>query len=140
MTRYWLGVVSKQHVCRGVDGQFAQVCHGQKAPLSKMKTGDGFIYYSPTIVMGEKEPCRSFTAIGRIKSGNVYQVQMTQDFHPFRIDVEYFPCKEIPISSVFDQLELTQKKSWGMQLRRGLVELSEKDFLIIAHAMAVAWK
>ncbi len=133
--RYWLGIVSKEHVQKGVQGGFAQVCHGKQAPLAKMTTGDGLIYYSPKVAMNRTEPCQCFTAIGTIKNGKVYQVEMTPDFHPFRIDINYFLCKEVPIASLIDQLELTQRKSWGMQLRRGLLEISESDFTIIANAM-----
>ena len=39
MTRFWIGVVSKEHVPRGVEGGFCQVCHGKKAPLNRMKKG-----------------------------------------------------------------------------------------------------
>lgn len=133
--RYWLGVVSQEHVRKGVQGGFAQVCHGKKGPLSKMAAEDGFVYYSPKVAMGGPELCKCFTAIGRIKTGKVYQVQMMPDFHPFRIDIEYFPCHEIPLGAVFDRLELTRKKSWGMQLRRGLLEINAEDFLTIADAM-----
>ena len=45
--RYWLGVVSRAHVERGVAGGFAQLCHGRAAPLARMQTGDWLIYYSP---------------------------------------------------------------------------------------------
>lgn len=133
--RYWLGVVSKEHVQKGVTGGFAQVCHGKKAPLSKMSKGDGFVYYSPKIAMERPHPCKSFTAIGKIKEGTVYQVEMFPDFHPFRIDIEYFPCKEVPINNLLDQLDLTREKSWGMQLQRGLIEISPSDFQVIAFAM-----
>jgi hypothetical protein len=30
MLKYWIGVASKEHVLRGVDEGFAQVCHGKK--------------------------------------------------------------------------------------------------------------
>lgn len=133
--RYWLGVVSKEHVQKGVRGGFAQVCHGKKAPLSRLTTGDGFVYYSPKIAMDSPELCKSFTAIGMVKNGKVYQVEMTPDFHPFRIDVKYASSEEAPIAPLLDQLELTQKKNWGMQLMRGLIEISKEDFLAIAKAM-----
>ncbi len=136
--RYWLGVVSKEHVKKAVRGGFAQVCHGKKAPLAQMAAGDGLVYYSPKIAMDRPEVCKCFTAIGTIKSGRVYQVEMAPDFHPFRIDVDYFPAKEeVPISTLLDRLELTQKKSWGMQLLRGLIEISQADFELIANAMGV---
>ncbi|WP_275249374.1 hypothetical protein [Vandammella animalimorsus] len=31
--KYWLGVVSREHVQRGVAGDFCQLCHGKAAPL-----------------------------------------------------------------------------------------------------------
>lgn len=111
------------------------MCHGKKGPLSKLSAGDGFIYYSPKIAMDKQEPCKCFTAIGKVKSGKVYQVEMTPDFLPFRVDVEYFPCKDVLISDLFDQLELTKEKSWGMKLRRGLVEISREDFWAISRAV-----
>lgn len=132
---YWLGVVSKEHVQKGVSGGFAQVCHGKKSPLVKMSAGDILIYYSPKITFLGNAPCKSFTAIGRIVSGKVYQVEMAPNFHPFRIDVSYFPCIEVPIIEIFDQLELTRQKNWGMQLRRGLIELAKSDFQWIAKSM-----
>lgn len=138
--RYWLGVVSKEHVQKGVKGGFAQICHGKKAPLANMSKGDGLIYYSPKIAMDRAEPCKCFTAIGKIKDGKVYQVEMTPNFHPFRIDVEYFRCDAVPIGNLLDRLELTRQKSWGMQLRRGLLEMSKADFMAIAHAMGLECK
>lgn len=134
---YWLGVVSKEHVLRGADGGFAQVCHGKRAPLAKMKKGDWLIYYSPKIAMVDHAPLQAFTAIGKIRAGDVYQVEMTPDFHPFRLDVEYFACEEVPLADVIHKLELTQIPNWGMQLRRGLLPISKKDFTILAAHMQV---
>ena len=45
MTKFWVGVVSKEHVQRGVKGGFCQVCHGKKGPLNRMKKGDYLLYY-----------------------------------------------------------------------------------------------
>lgn len=49
MTRFWIGVVSKEHVLRGVEGGFCQVCHGKKAPLNRMKKGTTFSTTAPSI-------------------------------------------------------------------------------------------
>ena len=35
--KYWIGTVSKEHVLRGVAGDFCQVCHGKAAPLNRMQ-------------------------------------------------------------------------------------------------------
>lgn len=132
--KYWLGVVSREHVLKAVQGDFAQVCHGKKGPLMQMNEGDGFIYYSPKRALGGTEACKCFTALGKIR-GQVYQVEMFPGFQPFRIDVDYLPCREVSLETIFDQLELTRSKSWGMQLRRGLIQISAADFRVIEKAM-----
>lgn len=49
MTRYWIGVASREHVQRGITEGICQVCHGKAGPLKFMSPGDWIIYYSPTI-------------------------------------------------------------------------------------------
>lgn len=134
---YWLAVVSKEHVLSGVEGGFAQVCHGKKEPLSKMKAGDFLIYYSPKVEITSFMPCKCFTAIGKVKKKAPYQVKMTEEFHPYRLDIEYLPCHEAPILHLMDQLDLTKGTHWGLNLRKGILALSESDFHIIAAAMGV---
>lgn len=136
MTRYWIGVASKEHVQKGVLGGFAQVCHGKAGPLNHMKGGDWIIYYSPTIKFGEKEPCQSFTAIGMIKSSDPYPFAMSEKFIPFRRDVAFIASKEIPIKQLLESLLfIKDKKKWGLPFRRGCFEISKADFEIIAKAM-----
>ena len=45
----------------------------------------------------EGEALRSFTAIGVVTSGEIYQVEMSPDFRPYRVDVSYLDCREAPI-------------------------------------------
>jgi EVE domain len=138
MPNHWLGVVSKAHVLRGVAGGFAQVCHGKRGPLSKMKPGDGLVYYSPGEAMGERSTLKAFTAIGWVKDERIYCYQMTADFVPFRRDVAYAPgAKEIAVEQLKSQLDLTAGPHWGYALRRGLLPLSARDFALIAQAMGV---
>ena len=136
MSKYWLGVVSKTHVKKGIAGSFAQVCHGKKGPLSRMMPGDWLIYYSPGLQMGDSD-LRAFTAIGKIIDNNIYQFKMAPEFIPFRRDVKYLKAKDVPLSEIKNQLELCQAKSWGMQLRRGLFEISKHDFELISLAMEI---
>lgn len=132
--KFWLGVVSKEYVMRGVAGGFVQVCHGKGAPLKRMRAGDGFVYYSPTTTFGGKDKLQAFTAIGIVKSGAVYQFQMSPDFAPYRCDVKFQKCPEVPINNLKSELELTQG-NYGMLFRRGFLELSEQDFSLIAETM-----
>jgi hypothetical protein len=132
--RYWLGVVSKEHVMRGQAGGFAQVCHGKKGPLSRISKGDYLIYYSPGNKMGDSD-LKSFTAIGEAVDDFVFQFEMTKTFIPFRRKIKYFKSKDVPVAELKAQLDLTQQPNWGYQLRRGLIELTKHDFLLISRAM-----
>ena len=136
--RYWVGVVSAEHVARGVDGGFAQLCHGKAAPLRRMRGGDWLIYYSPAEKMCGGEPVQAFTAIGRIAHGPAYEFDMGGGFVPFRRDVRYLPCQAAPIRPLLPDLGfLPDKSRWGYAFRFGHLQIPRDDFLRIAEAMGV---
>jgi EVE domain len=135
-SRFWLGVASRNHVMIGVEGGFAQVCHGKRGPLSRMTPGDGLAYYSPGVELGERNTLKSFTAIGWVLDGDIEQVRYSADFQPWRRPVQYeHDVRDSNISHLKTELELTAQPNWGYALRRGLLELSEHDFKMIAQAM-----
>lgn len=134
--RFWIGVASKEHVLRGVEGGFVQVCHGKAGPLKIVRPFDWIIYYSPTLKFQEKQPCRSFTAIGRIQKGDPYPFQMSEDFTPYRRDVHFISSKDAPIAPLIDSLSFIKDKSkWGFPFRRGCFSIPEADFKLIASHM-----
>jgi hypothetical protein len=67
--------------------------------------------YSPRVSHPDGEPLQSFTAIGIVASDEVYQVEMTPDFKPYRIKVEFFRCNETPIRPLIEQLSFMKKKT-----------------------------
>ena len=139
MTRYWIGVACKEHVQNAVRGGFAQVCHGKLGPLNRLEEGDGITYYSPTLGFGGKDPCQSFTAIGKIKAGDPYTFAMSKDFIPWRRDVSFLKSREAPIRPLLDHLSfIKDKQKWGFPFRRGCFEISRDNFQTIAHAMGIA--
>ena len=139
-TRYWIGVVSREHVLRGVAGGFAQVGHGKDAPLRRMAPGDWLFYYSPKTSLDGGEPLQAFTAAGRIAEGDVYQAEMAPGFTPWRRDVVYAPdAREAPIAPLRERLSFVAgNANWGMVFRRGHLEIPEADALLIAEAMGIA--
>lgn len=140
-TKYWIGVAAKSHVLRGVKDGAAMLNHGKLAPLKKMKAGDFLIYYAPKIELGRDEPYQKFVAIGRIKTGEPYQVKLSEDFEPYRLDVEYLKAEEAKIKLLIVQLEfIKNKKSWGYAFRFGHIEITKHDFDLIAKAMQVEIK
>lgn len=142
MSRYWCGVVSREHIKRGEEGGFCQVCHGKRGPLERMAVGDGIVFYSPVDEFKGTQKCQRFTAIGRVRGAGTYAFQMAPGFVPFRRDVEYFGATEVPIQPLLPELEFTRGSSnWGYRFRFGHFELSEHDFLLIAQRMLPqAWQ
>jgi hypothetical protein len=134
--RYWLGVVSRRHVERGVAGGFAQLCHGKRAPLARLQVGDWLVYYSPRTEMTGGAPLQAFTALGRVTGTEVYTHVMTDDFVPHRRDVGYVACRPAPIAPLVPKLSFVKDpKRWGFPLRRGVLPLTADDFALIACAM-----
>jgi len=109
----WLGVVAADHVRRAVALGIAQIGHGQKSGLARMRAGDQLVYYSPRDTLGGAV-LQEFTAIGRV----AYDTSATP----------------VPLDAVRGDLELTAGPNWGYQLRRGLVELSDADAACLAAA------
>jgi hypothetical protein len=136
--RFWLGVVSKQHVERGVAGGFAQLCHGKSAPLRRMKAGDWLVYYSPSTAMRGGERLQAFTALGQVVDDRVYDVDLGDGWVPCRRDVRFEAVGAVPIAALAGALHLTAQPGWGMALRRGHLPLDEHDFALIAGRLRAA--
>jgi len=135
MTKYWIAVASAEHARRGKAG-FMQVNHGKKAPLQRIRAGDGVTYYSPAETMGGKDKLQSFVSIGRVRDEELYQGVMGGDFVPWRRNVDYAEASEAAIGPLLETLEFTRgNRNWGYQMRFGLFEISEHDFRAIAETM-----
>ena len=133
---YWIGVVSREHVLIGVEGGFVQLNHGKRTSVQKLKGGDGLVMYSPRLAYPDGEPYQSFTAIGRVVSGEIYQVEIGHDFKPFRVKVSFLKAKDAPIKPLIERLSfIRNKQHWGAAFRFGQVKIGESDFALIARAM-----
>ena len=142
--RYWLGVVSRDHVQIGVRLGIAQLNHGLKGTIGRLNASDGLIYYSPKTSYPDGEPLREFTAIGRVADDDVFQPSdgtlitssSGESYRPWRRRVDYdLDAVPVPIRPLTGMLELTAIPNWGYALRRGLVELSRYDFDLIQAQM-----
>jgi hypothetical protein len=134
--RFWIGVASRDHVNVGVKGAFIQLNHGKQAPLRRLKAGDGVIMYSPRTAYPDGQPLQAFTAIGTVVTGDVYQVEVTPDFKPHRVNVQFVPSREAHIRPLVEHLSfITSKSRWGAAFRFGLVQVPARDFALIAERM-----
>lgn len=136
--KYWIVVVSKDHIEIGKKLGIVQACHGKLAPMKRMKPGDMIIFYSPKLNFQDTESLKRFTAIARIKDGEPYESSLGTGFKAFRRDVKFLPAKEGEILPLVPRLSfIKNKKSWGFIFRFGLFEIQKEDFEIISKEMCL---
>lgn len=139
MNRYWIGVASRDHVRKAVEGGFCQFSHGSAAAVARVKPGDGIAYYSPREQMRGGDPVQAFTAIGIVGDGDPEQGGGEGQFRPTRRKVNYANAEDAPIAPLLGQLSFTRGRThWGRAFRRGLLPVEAADFTLIAEAMDVA--
>jgi len=134
--KYWIATISREHTQRAITGNFIQVCHGKQSPLKRMRQGDYLLIYSSKVTMEGNEKCQAFTAVGQVTDNDVYQLQMTDTFKPFRRNIRFLKSKETPITPLINELSfIPNKKSWGYPFRFGFFEIKEHDFSLITSQM-----
>jgi len=134
--RYWIVVVSKDHVLRGVKDGFMQANHGKVTSLKRLTAGDWVLFYSPRQTYAGNEQLQAFTAIGQVTDDGPYQFKMTEDFMPYRRNVDFYPCTETPIIPIISKLNFIEnKKTWYFRFRFGFFEINEHDFELIRSGM-----
>jgi hypothetical protein len=125
-------------VRRGVEGGFTQAGHGKRTGLARFAEGDWIVFYSPKTSLEGGEILQAFTAIGQVADGELYQIEMTPGFVPWRRNVKFYDCQEAPIRSLIDKLSfITDKTHWGYKFRFGLFEIPKEDFELIKARMRV---
>lgn len=136
MTGCWIAVASAEHVRRGREGGFMQVCHGKAAPLRRIRRGDHVVYYSPTATFGGRDRLQAFTALGSVIDDAPYGADMGDGFRPYRRAVAWEDAGDVPIRPLLDVLAFTAgRPNWGCQLRLGLFAIGEGDAAVIEAAM-----
>jgi predicted RNA-binding protein len=136
MQKFWINVISKNHVQRGIQDGITQSGHGKEAPLRKMHQGDMILFYSPKQSLEGDEKLQAFTALAKVANEEIYQFEMSPTFRPYRRKVVYEKVNEVSIKPLIDKLDFIQDKThWGYMFRFGLFEISKKDFEIIVKAM-----
>ncbi|GAB2466981.1 hypothetical protein HD599_000343 [Conyzicola lurida] len=134
--RYWIDTVSLDHVETAVRGGFTQSDHGANTRLRNMAAGDHMVFYSPRTSLQGGTPVQQFTALGVVTGTESYQAVVSDDFRPWRLDVEYEESTPADAKPLVPLLSfVTDKQHWGMPFRRGLFTIPAADFAVIADAM-----
>jgi EVE domain len=138
--RCWVNTVSLDHVRRAVEGGFTQADHGARTRLTRLRPGDGLVFYSPRTAFHDGEPLQQFTALGLVAGAEPYQVEMAADFRPWRVAVDFLTSEPTAARPLVGRLSfVTDPGRWGLPFRRGLFEVPRSDFVTIAAAMGVRW-
>ncbi len=136
MTKYFLICASQDHVLKGVEGGFAQAGHGRKDYMSKPSKGDWILFYSSKDNFENGKPLQKFTALGQVVDEEPYQSTVSENFKPYRRNVEFENVEEADIRPLLDHLSfIKNKKKWGFYLISGFREISKDDFEVIKSAM-----
>ncbi|GEP36592.1 hypothetical protein NPS01_02550 [Nocardioides psychrotolerans] len=134
--RYWVSTINLEHVLLGVEGGFTQADHGRDTRLRALGRGDLIAFYSPRPSMGSQVTLQQLTALGEIADDEPYQVQMGDDFHPWRRRVAFEEVGRVPIRPLIPMLGfVTDEQRWGLPFRRGLLEVTAGDFGVLAGAL-----
>jgi predicted RNA-binding protein len=134
--KYWITVVSKDHIKRGVEGSFMQSNHGKPGPLKKLHVNDWVIFYSPKVTYQGDEKLQAFTAIGQVTGQDIYQHKTADNFIPYRRDMHFYQGKEVSFIPLIPQMEFIKNKStWGYHFRFGFFEIGKTDFELIRSKM-----
>jgi len=86
--------------------------------------------------MQSGEKLQAFTAIGQIADNDIYQVEISPVFKPFRRKMQYKRCKEVQAIDLVPKLSFIKNKAkWGYVFRFGLIKISLEDFQLISNLM-----
>jgi hypothetical protein len=136
--RYFIGVVTQDHVDSAVADGFVQLSHGKARPLERMQPADGIVLYAPRASHPSGRPVQAFTAIGCVADAPMFEADTGAggDAHVFRRRVAYLPAAPAPIRPLLERLTFIRSKThWGAAFRFGVVRVPREDFATIAAAM-----
>jgi EVE domain len=134
--KYWINVITKDHVLTGMSGGFMQANHGAETTLQTLREGDIVFFYSPGTLFRAGEILQAFTAIARVEDGEAHQVTLSARMKPWRRMVTSLRCEEAAIKPLIPDLDfISDKAHWGLSLRGGLFEIGKDDAQRIATAM-----
>jgi EVE domain len=134
--RFWINTVSLDHVEAASREGFTQADHGANARLRRPRPGDEMIFYSPRSELHGGTPVRQFTAWATITGDQPYQVQVSEDFRPWRLAATFHPCQRIDAKPLVHHLSfVTDPTHWGLPFRRGLFDIANRDFKTILNHM-----
>ncbi len=137
--RYWIAVVPKAGVERGLAGGFAMFAHGRHDAVKRTSPGEWLAYYSPRTLLKGGEEVRAFTAIGRFTERQPYETEMMAGRVGWCRDCAFEEkAREADVYPLLDELSFIRDRThWGLFFHRSLFSVPRDDFARIAAAMGL---
>ena len=140
LVRYWIGVVSGDHVDYGIANGLCAFSKGARSAIEKLSDGDRFAFYSPKTGFMEGTPIQAFAALGTVidatPSENIWAGHLI-----WTAKAAYAEVAPAPVRPLLEPLSfVTNPAKWGMAFRRGQFEISHADFELIETAMKAGQK
>ncbi len=138
--RCWLLVAPLDLVAELRASGCCQAGNGSAELLHEMRPGDWLVYYCGHEGLSSGQPCRLFSALGRVGDGQAYAQRLPDGRNVTRRAVEYLdPVQSVDILPLLAQLKLTAASSrrWGQILARPVQEIGCSDMALIAQAMGL---
>lgn len=133
--RYWIGVVSGDHVDHAVETGICAFSKGAKSALVKLNEGDRFAFYSPKTGFMSGDPVQCFTALGTVIDPTPFQATW-EGVEFWAARAAYASVTPASVRPLLDRLSfVTNKDKWGMAFRRGQFEVNAADFAAIETAL-----
>jgi hypothetical protein len=134
-TRFWINIVSLDHAQKGVAKGMTQ---GGEEALKALSEGDFVLFYSPRTRFRQGKPHQQFTALGLIEDGKPKQASES-DGRIWQRQTGFLATKPVKLEPLAGDLTfITDKEQWAIPFSKGLFEITQADFQLIAQAMGVA--
>jgi len=132
----WIAVACAEHVRRGREGGFMQVCHGRKPRSGACGPAMGSsITPRPSPLAARSDTGPSRLPVSRSPASPTHST-WGAGFRPWRRNVRWHAAGEIRVASVLDRLGFaTGRRNWAYGLRFGLMAIPPEDFGVILLAM-----
>jgi EVE domain-containing protein len=137
-TRFWINIVSLDHVRKSVAGGFLQSSRGEKEGLDVVSRGDYVLFYSPRTQFRQGKPLQQFTALGMVQDGEPYRVTSGTS-NSWQYHMEFSDAEPTLLEPLVSDLAfIPDKEKWGLPYNKGLFQIERDDFVRIVQAMGVS--
>lgn len=136
MPSFWLAVAHAHQVGIIRAKGLVAFSKGQKAPVTKVATGDRAVYDAPRTDF-EGDQVQAFVVMATVTGAAAFETSLAGETAAWVCEAVYDDASNAPIRPMIPDLSFIGMPShWGVALGRSHFEVPEADISVIARAMA----